>query len=146
MPLTVFELVTATFAADGQELRKDWEQIRQVFSLKVNGELLRDITGANFLAAMTLLVTYYRRVASGDDERVAVSCKKRDILRLGLEDYKKHHDALITFFHRPTAKSRAFHESSGILLLIKRQSMQPQTVPSVVMRQVSTLALWQTKV
>lgn len=28
VPLTVFELVTATFAADGHELRKDWEEIK----------------------------------------------------------------------------------------------------------------------
>lgn len=125
VPLTVFELVTATFAADGHELRKDWDQIRQVFSLKVNGELLRDITGANFLAAMTLLVTYYRRVASGDDERVAVSCKKRDVLRLDLEDYKKHHDALVQGFcdaanflvHQGIYRSRDLPYSSQLIPL-----------------------------
>ena len=98
VPLTVFELVTATFAADGHELRKDWESIKKVFSGKVNGELLDEITGANFLAAMTLLVTFNRRVASGDDERVAVTCKKRDILRLELNDYLKYHDTLVKGF------------------------------------------------
>ena len=98
VPLTVFELVTATFAADGHELRKDWESIKEIFSGKVNGELLDEITGANFLAAMTLLVTYNRRVASGDDERVAVTCKKRDILRLELNDYLKYHDTLVKGF------------------------------------------------
>lgn len=98
VPLTVFELVTATFAADGHELRKDWESIRNTFSQKVNGELLKEITGANLLAAMTLLVSYYKRVASGDDERVAVTCKKRDILKLELQDYLKHHDALVKGF------------------------------------------------
>jgi hypothetical protein len=98
VPLTVFELVTATFAADGHELRKDWESIKEIFSGKVNGELLDEITGANFLAAMTLLVTFNRRVASGDDERVAVTCKKRDILRLELNDYLKYHDTLVKGF------------------------------------------------
>ena len=98
VPLTVFELVTATFAADGHELRKDWEAIKKTFSNKVNGELLREITGANFLAAMTLLVSYYKRIASGDDERVAVTCKKRDILKLDLTDYQSHHDALVKGF------------------------------------------------
>ena len=52
-------------------MRKDWETIRHIFAQKVNGELLKEITGANFLAAMTLLVSYYKRVVSGDDERVA---------------------------------------------------------------------------
>lgn len=98
VPLTVFELVTATFAADGHELRKDWEEIKHSFSQKVNCELLREISGANFLAAMTLLVSYYKRVDSGNDERVAVTCKKRDILRLELKDYEKYHDALVQGF------------------------------------------------
>lgn len=98
VPLTVFELVTATFAADGYELRKDWEEIKHSFSQKVNCELLREISGANFLAAMTLLVSYYKRVDSGNDERVAVTCKKRDILRLELKDYEKYHDALVQGF------------------------------------------------
>ena len=69
--------------------------IKKTFSSKVNGELLREITGANFLAAMTLLVSYYKCIASGDDERVAVTCKKRDILKLDLTDYQSHHDALV---------------------------------------------------
>ena len=125
VPLTVFELVTATFAADGHELRKDWETIRTIFSSKVNGELLRDITGANFLSAMTLLVSYYRRVASGDDERVAVTCKKRDILRLELDDYLKRHDALVKGFceaadflvHQGIYRSRDLPYSSQLIPL-----------------------------
>lgn len=125
VPLTVFELVTATFAADGHELRKDWETIRSTFSQKVNGELLRDITGANFLAAMTLLVSYYKRVASGDDERVGVTCKKRDILRLELNDYLKHHDALVRGFceaadflvHQGIFRSRDLPYSSQLIPL-----------------------------
>ena len=125
VPLTVFELVTATFAADGHELRKDWETIKALFTSKVNGELLKEITGANFLAAMTLLVSYYKRVASGDDERVAVTCKKRDILRLELEDYKKHHDALVQGFceaanflvHQGIYRSRDLPYSSQLIPL-----------------------------
>jgi hypothetical protein len=125
VPLTVFELVTATFAADGHELRKDWETVKKTFSSKVNGELLREITGANFLAAMTLLVSYYKRIASGDDERVAVTCKKRDILKLDLVDYQKHHDALVKGFcesadflvHQGIYRSRDLPYSSQLIPL-----------------------------
>ena len=125
VPLTVFELVTATFAADGHELRKDWETVKKTFSSKVNGELLREITGANFLAAMTLLVSYYKRIASGDDERVAVTCKKRDILKLNLVDYQKHHDALVEGFceaadflvHQGIYRSRDLPYSSQLIPL-----------------------------
>lgn len=125
VPLTVFELVTATFAADGHELRKDWETIKIVFSSKVNGELLREMTGANFLAAMTLLVSYYKRIASGNDERIAVTCKKRDILKLDLEDYLKYHDALVKGFceaadflvHQGIYRSRDLPYSSQLIPL-----------------------------
>lgn len=98
VPLTVFELITATFAADGFKLREDWENAQKIFKEKIHGELLTEITGANFLAAMTLLVTFYRRIKSGDDDRIAVTCKKRDILKLDLEDYKKHRDSLVQGF------------------------------------------------
>ena len=98
VPLTVFELVTATFAADGYQLRQDWEGTKALFKSKKNGELLYEVTGANFLAAMTLLVSYYRMLNSSGDERIAVTCKKKDILRLELDDYKKHHDSLVQGF------------------------------------------------
>ena len=125
VPLTVFELVTATFAAEGHELRKDWETIRHIFAQKVNGELLKEIAGANFWAAMTLLVSYYKRVVSGDDERVAVTCKKKDILRLELKDYLKYHDALIKGFcdaadflvHQGIFRSRDLPYSSQLIPL-----------------------------
>jgi len=97
VPLTVFELITATFAADNYELRKDWDSIKKTWSKKSNGELLKDISGANYLAAMTLLASYNRKMTSGKDD-LAVSCKKRDILKLTLDDYKLHHDALVQGF------------------------------------------------
>ena len=93
VPLTVFELVTASFAADEYNLREDWDAICQSFKDK-KLIILKDITGANFLSAMTLLVTY-KRSLKGD---AAVSCKKRDILRLDLTEYKANHDALVNGF------------------------------------------------
>ena len=124
VPLTVFELVTATFAADGYELRKDWDETKAKFAKKVNGELLKDITGANFLAAMTLLITYNNRISSGTDE-IAVTCKKRDILRIDVQDYKKYHDSLIAGFcnaadflvHQGIFRSRDLPYSSQLIPL-----------------------------
>lgn len=98
VPLTVFELVTATFAADEYDLRDDWNRICNSFKDK-KLTVLKDITGANFLAAMTLLVTYKKSLT----DRIAVSCKKRDILRLNLEDYKANHDALVGGFESAAA-------------------------------------------
>lgn len=98
VPLTVFELVTATFAADEYDLRDDWNRVCNSFKDK-KLTVLKDITGANFLAAMTLLVTYKKSLT----DRIAVSCKKRDILRLNLEDYKANHDALVGGFESAAA-------------------------------------------
>ncbi len=98
VPLTVFELVTATFAADEYDLRADWNTICTSFKDK-KFTVLKDITGANFLAAMTLLVTYKKSLTN----EAAVSCKKRDILRLNLADYKANHDALVGGFESAAA-------------------------------------------
>ena len=91
VPLTVFELVTATFAADNYNLREDWDNIRSTFSLK---DVLSEVSGANFLQAMTLLVTYKKSLNSTK----AVSCKKKDVLALELNDYKDNHDSLVSGF------------------------------------------------
>lgn len=89
VPLTVFELVTAIYASDGFNLREDWEKIQGVFKkLKVN--LLKKIEPHYFLMAMSLLVSY--------QNGSAVTCKKRDILRMSLQDYKANRDALVNGF------------------------------------------------
>ncbi len=93
VPLTVFELVTATFAADEYNLREDWDNIRGEF-LSKKTDILKDITGANFIAAMTLLVTYKKSLKGF----ASVSCKKRDVLRLDLDDYRSNHDSLVRGF------------------------------------------------
>ena len=88
--LTVFELLTATLAADNFELRKDWEE-RQKELHKV--ELLKKVDATSFLQIVTLLATYNRRESylvkfPNDDKAPAISCKRPQILRLPLKDYK----------------------------------------------------------
>ena len=81
--LTVFELVTAIFAMDDFELRKDWEERQEKY---FSGDILSVITATDFLAACTLLTTYKKGGT--------VSCKKKDVLNLTLDDYKKYADSL----------------------------------------------------
>lgn len=85
--LTVFELVTAIFAMDDFELRKDWEDRKRKF---FNGKLLSIITATDFLTACTLLSTYKKGGT--------VSCKKKDVLNLSLDEYKKYADSLTDGF------------------------------------------------
>jgi hypothetical protein len=79
--LTVFELVTATFAADNHRLRQDWEQRSERIYKK--HPVLADVDGADFLTAVTLCATY-RRSKSG---KGSVGCKRKDILKLTLPEY-----------------------------------------------------------
>ena len=98
--LTVFELVTAMFAMDDFELRKDW---RQRSNDHFSGDILSVLTSTDFITACTLLASYYRSKES--DGSKAVSCKKKDVLALRLEDYKKYADEL----------TRGFEEAEKIL-------------------------------
>lgn len=85
--LTVFELVTAIFAMDDFELRKDWETRQTEY---FNGDLLSIITATDFLTACTLLSTYKKGGT--------VSCKKKDVLNLPLSEYKAYCDGLTAGF------------------------------------------------
>lgn len=85
--LTVFELVTAIFAMDDFELRKDWESRQSKY---FDGDLLSVITATDFLTACTLLSTF--------NKGGTVSCKKKDVLNLSLAEYKLYKDALTEGF------------------------------------------------
>lgn len=85
--LTVFELVTAVFAMDDFQLRKDWEERKAKY---FSGDLLSKVTATDFLTALTLLSSFKA-------ERT-VSCKKKDVLALPLNEYKKYADSLCNGF------------------------------------------------
>lgn len=85
--LTVFELVTAVFAMEDFELRKDWEKRRKQY---FSGSILRVLTATDFLTALTLMAAYKRKGT--------VSCKKKDVLSLSLKDYKDNCDSLTEGF------------------------------------------------
>lgn len=85
--LTVFELVTAIFAMDDFQLRKDWEERKEKY---FSGDLLSKVTATDFLTALTLVSSFK---AGG-----TVSCKKKDVLALTLDEYKKYADDLCDGF------------------------------------------------
>lgn len=81
--LTVFELMTATFAAGEHDLRTDWEARRTRITEK--RPVLKAVAPSDYLAAVTLLQSYRNSLAQNS----AVSCKRADVLRLELDDYKR---------------------------------------------------------
>ena len=97
VPLSVFELMTASFAAEGFNLREDWEGKLDERGRKIGTgrkdrlheqRVLHAVGADELLQAIALLATYERKKNEPDKE-IAVSCKRNDILKLSLSDYKK---------------------------------------------------------
>ncbi|MBA2322670.1 MAG: DUF262 domain-containing protein [Pseudonocardiales bacterium] len=83
--LGVFELLTATYAAENFNLRDDWDARDTGFKAH---QLLAELLPDGFLQIVTLLATWDRRSKqTTDNPAAAVSCKRKDILNLALPDY-----------------------------------------------------------
>lgn len=101
VPLSVFELVTATYAADGYNLRDDWfgSELRKVPSrqkrmAKDKKSILSAVDNTDFLQTITLLHTYAIRladIAAGKTGKsvTPVSAKRGAVLELPLAVYKE---------------------------------------------------------
>ena len=87
--LTVFELLTASFAVDTFDLREDWENRAE--RIKEKHPVLEELESTNFLRALTLLAT-------DANPETTISCTRRDILRLTLKDYQKWADQVESGF------------------------------------------------
>jgi len=102
--LTVFELLTASFAADGYNLREDWEGKRDLSgNIIVEGrrdklrkhKVLEGLAPTDFLQSLTLLTTYKRKK---NNPETPVSCRKNDVLKLTLDEYKMLADEITESF------------------------------------------------
>ncbi len=92
MSLTVFELLTATFAADNFNLREDWDKRKEKMKSDVS-RILKKPESDHFLQVISLLVTRDRRERATSrgitaDQAPGISCKRRDILNLTVEEYQ----------------------------------------------------------
>jgi hypothetical protein len=101
--LNVFELLTASFAADDFQLRDDWNAREQ--RLKGQHPVLRHLQNDDFLQAISLLVTQARRreaLAGGTSAEKApgISCKRKDILKLEVSDWQTWADRVEAGFVR----------------------------------------------
>lgn len=107
--LTVFELMTATFAADEFNLRDVWDARQERLTAK--HDVLEAVDGTSFLTAVTLLASYRRHLI----QKTAVSCKRADVLRLALADFKALEAPLELGFKRAAellAEEKIFDERS----------------------------------
>jgi hypothetical protein len=101
--LTAFELVTATYAADGYNLREDWlgsgtgkQRVKgRAERLAEAGSVLKAVENTDFLQAVALLWTAARRAEARDGaasgrELPAISCTRQTILNMPLDGYLAH--------------------------------------------------------
>ena len=90
VPLTVFELVTATFATYEFDLRKDWEDCKRIIWGKdepLNTDVMYGVDETAFLTAVTLYTSFHAESAT--------TCKKKDVLALAFEDYQANKSAIL---------------------------------------------------
>lgn len=110
VPLNVFELVTATYAADGYNLRDDWygSVARKVASRQKRlgtEPMLTVLETTDFLQAIAMLHTHKRRKADFAEGKTGkqvtpVSAKRATILEMPLSAYKEWADPVEEGFKR----------------------------------------------
>ncbi len=97
--LNVFELLTATFAAEPGDvkLNREWEQYKVRLG---EHRVLRSIENTDFLQSITLLATLDRRQAhlsAGRDpaQVPGVGCRRKDVLKLTVNEYRRWAEPVI---------------------------------------------------
>jgi len=97
--LTVFELLTASFASDEFDLKADWEDIKNKFKPY---KILNNTSNTDIIKAITLYSTFNKRLAaitSGLTENIpSVSAKRKEMLNLTLSEYLKYRDEIVEGF------------------------------------------------
>lgn len=97
--LTVFELVTATFATYDFDLRGSWSKVVRprvwAEDKDIRTDVMQGVDETAFLTSMTLYTTY---LAKRGGTKGSTSCKKKDVLALRYEDYVGNLDALLDGF------------------------------------------------
>jgi len=97
--LTVFELLTASFASDDFDLKSDWESIKNEFKPY---KVLINTSNTDVIQAITLYSTFKKRldaISLGVSDNIpSVSAKRKDMLNLKLEEYKRYREDLVNGF------------------------------------------------
>lgn len=95
--LTVFELLTASFASEEFDLKQDWSDIKANFK---KFKPIANVNNTDLIQSITLLATYKRKKAKlkeikENEGPPAVSCKRKDMLNLSLNDYLNNKDVVV---------------------------------------------------
>lgn len=148
VPLSVFELITATWAADGFNLRDDWFGPRGKggrHARLTQRPLLRDLQPTDFLQGVSLLHSFEKRrqdLANGltAKEAAGVTAKREHILEMPLSAFERWADPLTRGFEQTERflRSEGFHHPkflpyrtqltplAAVLARIEERWLEPQ--------------------
>ena len=97
--LSVFELLTASFASEEFDLKEDWSHIKLKFK---SYKVLDKTSEIDFIQAITLISTYRRKIdleqVGHKDNFPAVSAKRKEMLNLELSDYVRYRNQIVDGF------------------------------------------------
>lgn len=124
VPLSVFDLVTASFAADGDDESDGFNLRADLLGSNEDDEddtgkegrlkelssesVLNGIKPEDFLQVVSILHTYERKM---EKQEAAISCKRAAILELPVESYKKLADVAVNGFRQ----AAMFLRNQGVL-------------------------------
>lgn len=123
VPLSIFELVTATYAADNVNLRDEWYGNKKLgivgFKERFQDiKLLKSLEPTDFLQGLTLLHTYAKRKQDITDGKkgkqiTGVSAKREAILSLPLSSYQAYKEKLFDGYKQTARflRGEAFFEN-----------------------------------
>lgn len=107
--LTAFELLTATYASENFNLKKDWEMIHKRIE---KHKVLGNVSNMDIIQAITLYSTYRRKIEAIDDSLPPVSAKRKEMLNLPLEEYRIRRDNIVGGYLKAAkilVENRIFH-------------------------------------
>lgn len=97
--LSVFELLTASFASEEFDLKTDWIRIKSEFK---PFKILDKTNNIDLIQAITIYSTYQKRkeleLTVEKDSLPAISAKRREMLNLSLGEYLKYCDQIVSGF------------------------------------------------
>ena len=97
--LSVFELLTASFASEEFDLKTDWARTKSEFK---PFKILDKTSNIDIIQAITIFSTYQKRkeqeLTVVKDILPAVSAKRREMLNLSLTEYLKYRDQIVAGF------------------------------------------------
>ncbi len=98
VPLTVFELVTASFATQDFDLREDWKTCKSIIrgvGEPLHTDVFDGIDETIFLTTVALYTSYQDKLSGKSG---SVSCKKKDVLALKFESYQQNKNFVLNGF------------------------------------------------